>query len=367
MGDAKPDLSSLGELAAGIGLHEHRCLIYENEEQQFASALPFLTAGLEQNERCLYIADENSETAVLGALRKAGTDVDHFVHSGALVLTGKRETYLQRGQFDPDFWIRFLTQSIQAAGGGKFSGLRTLLGEMTWALGEETAPETLIEYEAKLNYFVRDHEVRVLCQYHLHRFSPELTLGIIRTHPIVVYGGLICQNPYYVPPEEFLKPNQAALEVGRLLNNILAWQRSHDQLRALAGRLQAVREEERSRVAREIHDELGQALTAIKIDFASLLRDVPEVQRLAGARVKSISKLLDQAIRSVRRIGTELRPGILDDLGLVAAVEWAAEDFQTRTGTKCISIAVITRVGTPCFSSASCNASALITVASMPM
>jgi signal transduction histidine kinase len=334
VGDEKPDLSSLGELAAGIGRHEHRCLIYETQEQQFAGALPFLKAGLEQRERCLYIADENNETAVLDALRKAGTDVDHFLRSGALVLSGKRETYLQRGRFDPDLWIQFLAQSIRQAGDGKFSGLRTLLGEMTWALGNETPCEILIEYEAKLNYFVRDHDVRVLCQYHRHRFSPELILGIIRTHPVVVYEDLICQNPYYVPPEEFLKPNQASREVERLLNNILTWQRSHDQLRALAARLQTVREEERSHAAREIHDELGQALTAIKFEFTALLRNLAVDEGPVRQRSDGILKLLDEAIQSVRRIGSELRPAILDDAGLVAAIEWTVDEFQARTGTR---------------------------------
>ena len=106
------------------------------------------------------------------------------------------------------------------------------------------------------------------------------------------------------------------------------------QLRALAARLEGIREEERTRVAREIHDELGQALTAIKIDFTSLLRDLPEIQGLAAPRSQSILNLLDQTIQSVRRIGTELRPTILDDLGLAAALEWVAEDFQARTGTR---------------------------------
>src|ERR1044071_8409863 len=103
---------------------------------------------------------------------------------------------------------------------------------MTWALGEETAPEKLIEYEAKLNHFVRDNDFRVLCQYHRPSFSPDLILGIIRTHSLVVYGGIAFDKSYYVPPEEFLKPNQASREVERLLNNILTHQRSVDQLRA---------------------------------------------------------------------------------------------------------------------------------------
>jgi PAS domain S-box-containing protein len=109
-------------------------------------------------------------------------------------------------------------------------------------------------------------------------------------------------------------------------------QRSFDRLRALAARLQRAREEERTSVAREIHDELGQALTAIKIDLSSVIRELPQDKK---GRSESILKLVDQTIQSVRRISSELRPAILDALGLVAAVEWAAEDFEVRTGIKC--------------------------------
>ncbi len=334
MSDANPDLARLAELARGLGLHQHLCLIYDTKEQQFAAAVPFLRTGLEHHEKCLYIADENSSAAVLEALRKVGTEIDRYLRSGALIVTGKRETYLEHGRFDPDLWIRFLSESTEETA-GRFSRLRTLLGEMTWAIGEEIAPQTLMEYEAKLNYFVRDHDVRILCQYNRKRFSSEFILGVIRSHPVVVYGGIVCQNPYYVPPEEFLKPDQPSREVDRLLNNILKGEQSLAQLRALAARLQIVREEERARTAREIHDELGQALTAIKLELTALLRNPPSNEGPVGHQSRSILKLVDQAIQSVQRIGTELRPGILDDLGLAAALEWAAEDFQTRTGTKC--------------------------------
>jgi len=107
-------------------------------------------------------------------------------------------------------------------------------------------------------------------------------------------------------------------------------QHSFEQLRELAGWLQTVREEERRRIAREIHDDLGQALTAIKIAVSSLVLDSRE-SREPSARAESTINLIDQAIASVRKIATELRPAILDDLGLVAAVEWAAEEFQART------------------------------------
>jgi PAS domain S-box-containing protein len=112
-------------------------------------------------------------------------------------------------------------------------------------------------------------------------------------------------------------------------------QHSFEQLRALTARLQVIREEERKSVAREIHDELGQALTAIKIDLASLMRQLSVDQPQQRKRTDSLLELVDQTIHSVRRISTELRPGILDDLGLVAALEWAAEEFQARTGTRC--------------------------------
>jgi len=110
-------------------------------------------------------------------------------------------------------------------------------------------------------------------------------------------------------------------------------QRSLLELHALNAQLQSVREEERTRLARELHDELGQSLTAIKIDVAALKNaPVPEPQR---QRIDAILRLVDHTIHSVRRISTELRPGILDDLGLVAAVEWAAEEFQARTRIEC--------------------------------
>ena len=109
---------------------------------------------------------------------------------------------------------------------------------------------------------------------------------------------------------------------------------SLDELRALAARLQSVREEERTRVARQIHDELGQALTAIKLESAALIRELPGEAKQQSIRAESIAKLADETIQAVRRISTELRPGILDDLGLAPAVEWVAEEFQARTGTK---------------------------------
>ena len=109
---------------------------------------------------------------------------------------------------------------------------------------------------------------------------------------------------------------------------------SSEQSRNLAASLLSVREEERTRIAREIHDDLGQSLTAVKIDVAWLAKRLPQPDVPMLERIRSILELADSIIQSVRRISTELRPGILD-LGLAAALEWQLQEFQARTGIQC--------------------------------
>ncbi len=109
---------------------------------------------------------------------------------------------------------------------------------------------------------------------------------------------------------------------------------SHEQLRNLAAHLQSVREEERARVAREIHDELGQALIGLKMELAFLQKQRGD-HRLLENKYNSMMKLLDDTVQSVKRICTELRPGLLDSVGIVAALEWKAALFQKQTCISC--------------------------------
>jgi PAS domain S-box-containing protein len=115
---------------------------------------------------------------------------------------------------------------------------------------------------------------------------------------------------------------------------------SRENLRGLAARLQAVREEERTSLAREIHDVLAQELTRLKIDIAWINRqierpiDAPRQQSLKN-KLGGMAELADIAIASVQKIATELRPVVLDSLGLCAAIEWQAKDFEARTGIRC--------------------------------
>jgi signal transduction histidine kinase len=112
-------------------------------------------------------------------------------------------------------------------------------------------------------------------------------------------------------------------------------QRSQEQFRNLSRHLQSVREEERKGVAREIHDELGQRLTSLKLHLALLLEDVPGQNGVTQQRFSAMLDDIDDTIQSVKRIISQLRPGLLDDLGLSAAIEWQTEEFQRHTGIRC--------------------------------
>ena len=112
---------------------------------------------------------------------------------------------------------------------------------------------------------------------------------------------------------------------------------SEENLRALAAHLQSVREEERIHIAREIHDELGQALTGLKYDIGSLAKGHGTDDAHAfGQKTQAISQAIDRIINSVRRISSGLRPEVLDEIGLGAAIEWQAREFQRRTGVRCL-------------------------------
>jgi PAS domain S-box-containing protein len=111
---------------------------------------------------------------------------------------------------------------------------------------------------------------------------------------------------------------------------------SNRQLRALAARLQTVREEESIHIAREIHDELGGALTGLKMDLSWIGKRLSGQSREAvGPKLRSALELVDETVSKVRNISTELRPSVLDDLGLSAAIEWQAREFQKRTEIRC--------------------------------
>ena len=140
------------------------------------------------------------------------------------------------------------------------------------------------------------------------------------------------REPHRVTPEEMEVVARATHVAGLAIER----RQLDDQLRALSAHIEEAREQERTGIAREIHDVVGQAMTALKIDLAWMARRVagesPVGRDAVLAKIADLSHTIDGMIGQVRRISAELRPGELDDLGLVAALEWQAEDFEKRTG-----------------------------------
>jgi signal transduction histidine kinase len=141
----------------------------------------------------------------------------------------------------------------------------------------------------------------------------------------------------YAMPE-IVAPGEIAGYVGTItditerMNSEIQIDQSRKQLRALTVRLQTVREEERTHISREIHDDLGQALTGLKMDLSWLNNKLSGAEETIRKRLTTMIELADSTIHKVRKIATDLRPGVLDDLGLAAAIEWQGKDFHERTG-----------------------------------
>ena len=230
MSEPLSDRSQLSNVLRTVEIHQHLCVIYETREQQLAVTVPFLKIGLERGEKCLYVADENTATSILDAMRGEGVDIDEPVKKGMLAVVNKGREYLRKGYFDPDEMIHYLAGNVRVAKGAGYPAFR-FAGEMTWALSGDPGVDRLMEYETRLNQFLSEHDALCVCQYNNKRFAPETILQILRTHPLVIYGGHVCKNPYFVPPDEFLKPNQPEAEVQRLLNNIQKYEMVERALR----------------------------------------------------------------------------------------------------------------------------------------
>ncbi len=159
---------------------------------------------------------------------------------------------------------------------------------------------------------------------HLHQETDERTLD---GRPMIIEGDYIC---LYDRDGRFIGHFGIQRDVTQRRQEENEILRSRQELRDLTARLQLVREEERTSIAREVHDELGQSLTGLKFDLAWLKSRMTD--RALIERVQSIMARIDGAMDTVRKIATDLRPSILDDLGLVAAVEWQAQEFERSTG-----------------------------------
>src|ERR1700722_15217599 len=143
MSDDQSDGPDLAVLVSKLALHQHLCLIYATQEEQFSAAIPFLKIGFERGEKCLYVADTKNTAALTNVMRADGINVDSALRQGSFTITSG---YPLPGAFVPDRMVNFLAESVKAAKSAGYSALR-VIGEMAWVTGIEPRPERLIEFE----------------------------------------------------------------------------------------------------------------------------------------------------------------------------------------------------------------------------
>lgn len=189
---------------------EHLCAFYENKMEQFRMALPFIERGLALGEKCLYIADENTVAEIKAGLLMHGVDVERHLSSAQLAILTKRESYLRLGAFDPKAMISFWDAAINEALRQGYPGLRAT-GEASWILQDLSSTEVFWEYEAMLNAGFGDRPVKILCQYNTKRFFGDIVVRALRTHPRVLLGLDLYENPFCEPitPARRTKVRQA--------------------------------------------------------------------------------------------------------------------------------------------------------------
>lgn len=165
--------------------------------------MPFFKEGFDRGEKIFHIVDARLHDDHVRACSDCGIEVEAAQQSGQLEVRHWEDAYLKDGYFDGDRMIRILEEVFE--GNRAKYKLTRLMGNMEWALETVPGVTDIIEYETKLNYVLPKYPDPVVCVYDLNKHSGSVVMDILRTHPMVIIGGVLQDNPLYVPPDEFLQ------------------------------------------------------------------------------------------------------------------------------------------------------------------
>jgi chemotaxis family two-component system sensor kinase Cph1 len=181
------------DMISQIELGDHAALFYRTNAERLNIVIPFIAIGLERNEQCLYITEDNITTDIYRKLQEFGVDVVKAQEKGALSVVTKHETYLRHGVFQPEKMIVELCEAVDSAVNAGFTGLRAA-GELSWALDLPSALALMITYEEALEERFYS-KFAALCQYDESRFPTHLVERMKQLHPVVVCGGKVLRRP----------------------------------------------------------------------------------------------------------------------------------------------------------------------------
>ncbi len=201
----------MGKVAAPISLAgsrlgdvRHICAFFNNDEEEYRVLLPFIKDGVECGDKAIHVVNPDQRHEHIHRLTSAGIDVSAAERRGQLELRTNTETYLRDGQFSQD---RMLAAFEEIASGKAMGGfpLSRIVCRMDWAVEGPSYVDDVVEFESRVNDVWKQHDDVVICTYHLSKFGGEAVIDIMRTHPLVIIGGILQRNPFFVPPQEFLQ------------------------------------------------------------------------------------------------------------------------------------------------------------------
>jgi len=190
---------------AGSMLHDYRhvCAFFGSSQEEYATLLPFVRDGIERGERAYHILPARHRAEHLEHLRSAGIDVIAAQRRRQLDVVAPEDTYLRAGRFNKDAMLA-LIQDVLETGATLGFPLTRLMAHPEAVLEDWSGVNEFLEYETRLNDVLPSYEDPVICTYDTNLLNGALAVDILRTHPVAIIGGLLYENPFFVPPQEFL-------------------------------------------------------------------------------------------------------------------------------------------------------------------
>jgi len=183
----------------GVQQGDHVCGFYYGDEERDAILLPFLSDGLAAGDKCVAVVDSTPPAELLARLGV----VDEAVRSGQVEFYGSAETYLRGGSFEPDAMISFWEERARITEQDGRFGFARVVGEMAWLERVPPPREHVVRYESWADGFAVRYPHAILCLYDLRRLGSGILLDLLRTHPKLLLGGLVLENPHHLSSDEF--------------------------------------------------------------------------------------------------------------------------------------------------------------------
>jgi hypothetical protein len=183
--------------------HRHICAFFYSMDEQHRVLRPFVTDGFDQGDKVYHYVDPERREGQLRWLAEAGINVQETMGTGQLEVRSWQDSTLRGGRFNLDTWLASFEQVLQSGPAAGYAQTR-VLGHMEWALLDLPGVDDLIEYETRVNYLIPQYEDTVICTYDLMKFGASVVMDALRTHPVVIIGGLLQENPFFVPPDQLL-------------------------------------------------------------------------------------------------------------------------------------------------------------------